>query len=260
MGAKPVFMSLEKAFAMPGRMAPENPKGLTLSEAKKMHQSGGFGANKKIKIFSGQGKTPIRPGGVFAQLQPVKTRAGILFASGRNVFVTGNVRNRVGLRKILAQLSQGLVLRGLEALALQALQLDANGVVVAVAAPPVAGVAGMPGPVVGADTLPEAAVSTDKKVGRYLQTANLLKVRVRLPVQAVGEQLQHFGAAIVTWGQADGVHHDQINAGTCGSWPEVGRTQVLRFGVPALIPKCFMSHAVQPGWWSWAAVRCSVLQ
>jgi hypothetical protein len=98
------------------------------------------------------------------QALPVKARTRIVFAAGRDVLMAGDVRYRVVPVQGLAQPTQLLVLGVLEHIAFQAFEFDADRVVIALGASSVLGLAGMPGPVVGADKLPQAAVATDIKM------------------------------------------------------------------------------------------------
>ena len=75
----------------------------------------------------------LRQGGL--QARPVEAGAGVLLAPGGNMLVAGDVADGVLVRQRLAQLGQGVVLGGLEGLAFQAFQFDADGEVVAIAAP-----------------------------------------------------------------------------------------------------------------------------
>ena len=95
---------------------------------------------------------------------PVKARTRISLAAGRDVLMTGDVCDRVVPVQGLAQPTQLLVLGVLEQIAFQAFEFDADRVVIALGASSVLGQAGMPGPVVGADKLPQAAVTPDVKV------------------------------------------------------------------------------------------------
>ena len=95
---------------------------------------------------------------------PVKASTRIVLAARRDVLMAGDVRYRVVPVQGLAQPTQLLVLGVLEQIAFQAFEFDADRVVIALGASSVLGLAGMPGPVVGADKLPQAAVATDIKM------------------------------------------------------------------------------------------------
>ena len=69
----------------------------------------------------GTGKALVTPLQPLAQQRPVKPRARIGLAPGRNVLVAGDVGDGVARRQVVAQRAQGGVLRRLKALAFQAL-------------------------------------------------------------------------------------------------------------------------------------------
>ncbi len=98
------------------------------------------------------------------KLNPVKTRAGIAFSAWGDVFVARNVGNRIVLHEAGAQVGQSGVLRRLKGLTLQALQFDADAVIVAVGTTSVAGNTGVPGAVVTADKLPDHPAALNEKV------------------------------------------------------------------------------------------------
>ena len=98
------------------------------------------------------------------QLGPDEAAARVLLASRGHMFMSCDLADRVFIFDMLADLSQCRILRCLERLALQALQLDADGVVVASLTPLPAGRSGMPGAVIAAYKLPDGANSGDKKV------------------------------------------------------------------------------------------------
>lgn len=98
------------------------------------------------------------------QMQPIKTRAGIGFAAGCNVLVAGHMGDGVTLCQIPAKPRQCLVLRGCEMISLQAFKLDADGVVVAFAAAPVAGSARVPGAGIAIHKLPQHTRARDEKM------------------------------------------------------------------------------------------------
>jgi hypothetical protein len=123
--------------------------------------------------------------------------------------------------QVAAQLGQALVLGIFESVALQAFQLDAHRIVIAIAFASVFRGPGVPGAVVAADKLPKRAVASDQEVRRHLQAANALKVRVGIPVELVGEEAKHRVAAILAGRQADGVDHDQVDASCRRAWPKI---------------------------------------
>ena len=87
-----------------------------------------------------------------------------MLAAGRDVLMAGDVCNRVVPEQIQTKPTQLLVLSVLKDIALQAFELDADLVDIALWATSVLGLAGVPGPVVGADKLPQAAVPPNVEV------------------------------------------------------------------------------------------------
>ena len=79
-----------------------------------------------------------------------------------------NFVDRVARSDVLAQRSQRAVLRRFKVEAFEAFQLDADGVVIAIVAAPVAGRACMPGALVAIHKLPQRPRARDKKVRGYL--------------------------------------------------------------------------------------------
>ena len=127
------------------------------------------------KFFSMPGACWLRSGKTLGwqmqqglQLRPVKSWPRVLFAAWRHMFVTGDVGDRVAPDQCLAQSGEALVLGRLKPFALQAVEFNADGVVVAVVASAVMGTTGVPRAVVTADELPKFTVSTDIEVRRHL--------------------------------------------------------------------------------------------
>jgi hypothetical protein len=87
-----------------------------------------------------------------------------LFASGCNVFVTRYVPCWVVLGNGCTHTAECVVLLGLKGLAFQTFQLYANGMVVAVIAPQIVGLACMPSSVIAADKLNQGTITADEKV------------------------------------------------------------------------------------------------
>jgi len=153
---------------------------------------------------------------------PIKTRAGVLFAARSDVFVAPDVCNRIVVGQRGAQGAEGFVLVGFKSLAIQALQFNANGEIVAIVLAVEARHPGMPSPVIAADQLPQLALSADEKMGRNLQTLQTLEVRVFVDRQLVGEQIQHMRGPIFAGRQADGMHHHQMDGRAHGPGAKVG--------------------------------------
>ena len=80
----------------------------------------------------------------------------------------------------------------------------------------------MPCAVITADKLQHLTGAANDEVCGDCHAANLLKVGMRVPVQGVGEKRFNLWAAVLTRWQADGVQHDQIDAGVIRPWAKVG--------------------------------------
>ena len=138
------------------------------------------------------------------------------------MFVSGNVHHRVALVQGLAQAHQGAVLRGFKPKPFQAFELNAHrGVVTAFAAAPMRS-SGVPSPSIGIDKLHDLTVAANEEVAGDFGTPDLLKVRMSIPIQAVGEEFFNVWRAVHPRRQADGVDHQQVNRGVCGPGPKVG--------------------------------------
>lgn len=107
------------------------------------------------------------------QALPVKARSRIAFAAWCNVLMARHMCNGVAPMQVQAQSTQLRILGFLEHIALQALEFDPDRVVIALGASSVFGLAGMPGPIVRADKLPQAPVTPNIKVRGHLQASNL---------------------------------------------------------------------------------------
>ena len=156
------------------------------------------------------------------QALPVKARSRIAFAAWRNVLMARNMCNGVVSVQVQAQPTQLLILSVLEHIALQAFEFNTDRVVIALGATSVFGLTGMPGPIVGADKLPQAAVTPDIKVRGHLQAPDLCEIRVGIPVELVGEQRLHLLATVLAGRQADGMDDEQIYASAWRSGAKVG--------------------------------------
>lgn len=73
-----------------------------------------------------------------------------------------------------------------------------------------------------------------------------------VPVQLVGEERLHLLATVLAGRQADGMDHQQIDAGAWGSGAEVGRIQSLGGCIPTLVPKAGGFSGVVRHGWVWA--------
>lgn len=106
------------------------------------------------------------------QSQPVKTRAWVKLAARRNVLMARDVPDWVLHAQLIDQYDQHFVLGAFEKSALQAFKLDANGVVITVAAAAVRGLSGVPGPVIATYKLPKLSKPADEKMRRDFQALN----------------------------------------------------------------------------------------
>jgi hypothetical protein len=95
----------------------------------------------------------------------------------------------------------------------------------------------MPGALRKRHKLHELAIATDQQVSRDFKAANLRKIRMRVPVQLIGEQLLDFGAAETSGWQTDTVQNDErgiavpgprilVGAGTLPGGPNEPRVTV----------------------------------
>lgn len=206
-------------------------------------------ASRLLACCSAQGtrrKPRIGPADELLQATPIKAGSRIMLAPRRDVLMPNQLRNRVVLRNGLHQLRQGRVLRSSEACAFQSFQLDADGVVVALAAPIPTGCASMPGAIVATHELQHAPVAPHHEMRRNLQAANALEIRVCLKVQRVGKELLDLWPAVFARRQADGMQHQQINGCACRTRPEVGAGYALRQAAPTLLPLRRRTHAASP--------------
>lgn len=167
------------------------------------------------KIHAGQLQTLL-------QLCPVKRRSRVRLALRRNVFMPGDVGDRVALHQCAAQWHQCVVLGRLEGLAFQSFELHANGVVVAAAAPAVTGRTRVPGALVAIYKLQHLATAADKEVGGDAHALQPLVVRMRGAIECAHKKRFHLSAAVVTRRQADGMHHQQIDLRVRGAFVAVG--------------------------------------
>lgn len=183
----------------------QNPRWAMTSPAQ-VAQVGG-GARPLTTCGKGIGwrclKATAGPAELLLKVHPIEAWAGVLFAAGGDVFMPGDVANRVAQRQPMAQLRELPVLRRLKDAALQTFQFNAHRKVVAVGPATPLGRAGVPGSGIGSNKLHQLAVAANQKVRRDLHATDLFKIRVGSPLEPVGEQLFDFGATKNTRRQAD---------------------------------------------------------
>ncbi len=153
---------------------------------------------------------------------PVEVGTGISFAPGGNVGVSGNVLNGVVIAQTLGQCDQRDILSRGESCAVAAFQLDTYGEVIAALLTQPAGNAGMPGAFETGDELDHCAIAADEEMCRYLQVLQGLIVRVRLWVDAIGEQFDYaISAKLIRW-QTDVVYDQQGDIGSSRAIVAIG--------------------------------------
>src|SRR5262249_3634922 len=157
-------------------------------------------------------------------------------AAGRDMLVADDVPDRRQLVDGAQQRHERIELRGLEPVTLESLELDADRPAVAVVAPFPARLAGMPCAVVDGDELQQLAVAPDDEVGRDLEAADRLEVRMRRPVERVREEPLDRVATVFAGWQADAVQHDEIDRRGLRAWAEVRRRHASRATPPARVP------------------------
>jgi hypothetical protein len=168
---------------------------------------------------------------------PAESGSGVYFSAGCDVLVARYKGQRVPTDDTPQKTGQRLVLGVGKSVPLQALHFNADRVIIAVVSAAVGGSACMPCSVIATNELKKAAVATNKEVGRNLQSAEGLKVGVRLPVQLVTKKLPHLGAAVIARGKTDRVNYHQIDTGPRWTGPEIGRGLRLGQRIPTLLPK-----------------------
>lgn len=197
---------------------------------------------KKIEKFFSKcgfeflGKVRIREFHETFESIPRKTGPWVLLAAWCHVFMPGHMGDRMVVMQVLAKVGQLHILSLCKHIAFQALQLDADRVVVALGAPAVFRLSGMPGPVLGADKLDQSPITANEKMGRHLQAPDLREIGVSIPVQLVREKGLHLWTTILARGQADGVDHHQVNACAFGSGAKIGGIYALCWRIPAIQP------------------------
>ena len=168
------------------------------------------------------GKTPSRQCQCILQQRPVEAGAWVQFAARRNMLVPCNVRDGVGLKKRGAKPGQCFVLGCLKEASFKPFQFNADRVVIAIAAPAVAGFPCVPCPVIATHKLPQRASAGNKEMRRNLQAANALEVGMRLPVELIGKEALDIAVAKLAGRQADGVDDDQVDQRAFRARAEVG--------------------------------------
>lgn len=119
--------------------------------------------------------------------------------------------DRKALAELSQQISQHLVLHGLERQGIAAFQFDTDGEIVATLTPPPGRHAGMPCAQLRIDELDQFAGAADEEMGGNPQVLDARVVGVHLRVEGVGEELADAGTAEAVGGETDGVDDDEAN-------------------------------------------------
>jgi len=103
----------------------------------------------------------------------------------------------------------------------------------------------------------EFARSGNDEVAGHLCAADLLEVRVGIPVKRVGKQLLNAAVGELAWRQAYRVQHNQTQLGARWSRSNIGRRQVLGVFEPSILPSLLDIHGLMRSPLSW---QCAALQ
>ena len=140
-----------------------------------------------------------------------KPGPGSRLRSGATCSCPATTSSRIARRARRQQTRERRVLRGLEGLAFEALELDADRVVVAGFAATPDRTAGVPSACVARHELDDLAVTPHEEVGGDGEAADALIVRMRIEVEPVGEQPLDRIATVLARRQADGVDDDKCH-------------------------------------------------
>ena len=110
-----------------------------------------------------------------------------------------------------ARVAETLVLDSLVRRAIRALQLDADGEVVAMDTFPETGLARVPGPAGEGDELDERAVAPDQEMGGYPQIGDGAEALVSAWIDQIAEQVLNVGSPELAGRQADAMDDDQVD-------------------------------------------------
>lgn len=123
--------------------------------------------------------------------------------------MSGDLRDRELRLQMAQQGRQRVILRRLEGVVLQPLQLNAYRVIVAVVLALPAGTPSVPCAVQHGHKLDYFTAASDDEVRRHLQSPNLFEVGVCRPVELIGEELLDLRATILARRKADGMDDGQ---------------------------------------------------
>ena len=86
----------------------------------------------------------------------------------------------------------------------------------------------MPGALREWHKLDQLAIASNQQMCRYLESTNLGKIRMCVPVEAIGEQCFNFGAAKFARWQANSVQHNEARLAIVGSRIAVAARHLAR--------------------------------
>lgn len=168
-------------------------------------------------------------------MNPVERWAGVDLPSGRDVRVTGDIGDRVARGQRARKFRQPSVLRVSEGRRTGAFQLDADGKIVAARPALPARVARMPRAPGAGNELDQFTVTADEEVSGYPGARNSGVERVRLRVEAVGEEFDDARPAEFSRRQADVVDDEEFYRATGRAFVAVGRRYIANaFDDPSL--------------------------
>lgn len=144
-----------------------------------------------------------------------------------------NVRQGMPSSQCSCQSSKTCILRITKIVEVATFEFDTYGEVIAALSSLERRHAGMPGAIEGRDKLRHAAIPADEKMRRYPHAAQLIKIRMGIAVQCVGEQGLYMTAAELTGRKADVVDHQQADLFAFGSGIEIGARKARHIRTPA---------------------------
>src|SRR3569832_747876 len=181
-------------------------------------------ASRQTKT-NGSGRMRIQP-------LPGEMGAGVGLAARRDVAVAHDCLDRVGRFERGQQRDQGRVLGRGKRQVVAAFQFDADGKVVAAFASLPGRLARMLGAQCAGYELDQRAVAADVEVRRHLEAAYALVVRMRIPVEPVGEEVDHGVAVKYAGRQRNIVDDDALDRRTFRSRIAIQRKQATYAGQP----------------------------
>src|SRR3972149_6538227 len=165
--------------------------------------------------------------------RPVEARPRIGLAPRRDVGMADTVYAGIVRCEHARKPGEPLVLRVLEWHVVRAFELDAEGKIVAAAAPAPVRFAGVPRALFARHELDQLTIAPDQEVRRHLAPRNPAVIRMRAWIEAIGEQLDDSRPAEFSRRQADVVDHQQLDHAAFGTLVAVGRRNTTDSSDPA---------------------------